>query len=123
MKNIIKFLGVLAVLLMACNQSVPSSNLPTVPRVSPTVQELPTVRAVLPTVGPDSADGFTAQISSPVVNVRNGPGGAVIGSLQSGMAVQVVQCSGDWCEISKPIRGFIFMGCLDIETDLGCKAK
>jgi Bacterial SH3 domain. len=123
MKKIINFLGVLAVLSMACNQSVPSSNLPTVPQNLPTVQELPTVSEVLPTVGDNSADGFTAQISSPVVNVRNGPGGAVIGSLQSGTAVQVVQCSGDWCEISKPIRGFIFMGCLDVETDLGCKAK
>jgi uncharacterized protein YraI len=35
------------------------------------------------------------------VNLRNGPGGAVIGSVRAGETVDVIQCSGSWCEIRR----------------------
>lgn len=69
----------------------------------------------------------TAKVRQPVVNVREEPNGDPTGDyLSAGDQVQIVECSEFWCQISKPVKGYVWRGCLDstINIDgLGCRAR
>jgi uncharacterized protein YraI len=52
---------------------------------------------MLPTAASAAPTTVTAD-----VNLRNGPGGAVVGQVSAGETVDVIQCSGSWCEIRRP---------------------
>jgi uncharacterized protein YraI len=49
---------------------------------------------MLPTAASAAVTTVTAD-----VNLRNGPGGNVIGQVRAGESVDVVECSGSWCRI------------------------
>lgn len=92
---------------------------------SPTVTAVPTV---LPTVTKTPKPAFAvspwkATISKVLVNVRDEPDGDIVTQLRSGESVTILKCAGEWCKISKPVSGWIFKGCLDIASGLGCEAK
>lgn len=117
-------LAILALILasMACGTYVtvtpdPTAILPTV-TLSPTLAELlPTATArVIPT------EQQAATIVQPFVNVRSAPDGDVIGFLRAGDMVSVLSCSELWCEIETP-AGYVWKGCLTIESELGCSAR
>jgi SH3-like domain-containing protein len=58
-----------------------------------------------------------------VVNVRQEPGGAVIGHLEAGDTVEVLECNQNWCSISEP-SGYVWQGCLTgLNKNLGCEAR
>lgn len=71
---------------------------------------------------PSTTPEWTATVKLPMVNVRAEPNGKVIGSLTVGTTVTVKQCVGNWCQITNP-NGWIFKGCLDVDSGLGCAAK
>jgi SH3-like domain-containing protein len=88
-----------------------------VPTATPTPLPAPT-----PTK-PTLTGAWTAKIELPTVNVRKTPGGEVIDSLSAGETVTIIQCTGSWCQISKP-AGWVWRGCLsDNPERLGCQAK
>src|SRR5689334_18209731 len=102
--------------------------------VVPVPNSLPTAtRAALgtPTKTPNAAKtpnapvaAVQATISQAVVTVRKSAGGEATGNyLKSGDRVQVIKCTGDWCEIKKP-RGFVFRGCIsELADGLLCQAR
>ena len=74
----------------------------------------------------------TAEVASAVVNVRQEPGGAVIGYVEAGQTVTILYCGTDnskddynWCEIELSEQTFwIWRGCLtNNPLDLGCQAE
>jgi hypothetical protein len=113
---------VLALAILACTQTIATA--------VPTVSTLPTLTPVpptdthfLPTVEGISADGWSAKIVLPTVNVREEPNGAVIDQLRYGDQVKIQTCTRSWCQISKP-AGWVWRGCLsDNPERLGCQAK
>lgn len=117
----IALLFLLALAQVACIASALA-----VPTPAPTQQ--PTLTRAVPTLLPTitntaNAPEWTATVSKAVVNVREKPGGAVIGSLRSGDFVEIVACAEKWCEIVEP-AGFIWRGCLsDNPDELKCEAK
>lgn len=75
---------------------------------------------------------WTARVRMPVVNYRDEPGGVIIGNLQAGESVTIKACvevkvSGatqEWCEITEPVSGYVFRGCLTDNPDKkGCTAE
>ena len=74
----------------------------------------------------------TAEVVRAVVNVRQEPGGAVIGYVEAGQTVTILYCGTDnskddynWCEIELSEQTFwIWRGCLtNNPLDLGCQAE
>lgn len=68
----------------------------------------------------------TVTISQAVVNVRETAGGERTGKyLFSGDQVTLSgKCVDDWCPISKPIKGWVWRGCIDELADgLLCQTK
>lgn len=112
---------VVLALMLACvappwmSSVAPSPTVTVVPTVLPTVTKTP--KPAL-TVSP-----WKATISKVLVNVRDEPDGDVVTQLRSGESVTILKCAGEWCKISKPVTGWIFKGCLDISSGLGCEAK
>jgi SH3-like domain-containing protein len=50
-------------------------------------------------------------------------GSAEVGSLETGQSVEIVKCTGDWCEIVEP-AGFVWRGCTDNNPDgLKCEVR
>jgi hypothetical protein len=74
-----------------------------------------------------TATPWTAEVRLPTVNVRACAGCAeVLRQLRAGDAVTLVRCVytpelGDWCQI-KP-KGWIYRGCLSINSGLGCSSN
>lgn len=65
----------------------------------------------------------TATVLVPVVNVRDS-NGSVIGYVRAGETVTIVLCDGNTCEISSPVAGFVWRGCLSDNPDgLECRSK
>ena len=95
----------------------PTTLAPVITPVSDNIQDLYIIPSPTATLSPDMA-----QIVAPVVNVRAKPDGDVIGTLKAGDAVTVLSCDGNWCEIADP-AGYVFKGCLSVESGLGCEAK
>jgi SH3-like domain-containing protein len=58
------------------------------------------------------------------VNVRAEPNGEVVGQIENGTSVLVIECIDDWCQIeADKFDGYVFRGCLTGNEDLGCTAK
>jgi uncharacterized protein YgiM (DUF1202 family) len=117
---------VLALSSLACMEQVAT--------VTPTTQAVINVTtAVTPMADPTqtpsptpTAAPVTPQaviVSRAVVNVRQEPGGAVVGTLEEGDTVTVLGCTDDWCKIERP-SGWVFRGCLEGLSDgRGCEAR
>jgi hypothetical protein len=107
--------------LTACSAYVPAT---------PTVTAIPAPLSTvsLPTGTPKSPiptpEVELVTVSKAVVVVRQSAGGEATGKyVRSGERVQIVRCSGDWCEIVKP-HGFIFRGCIqELADGLLCQAR
>ena len=94
-----------------------------VPEVTPSPAPSPTLTA--PAKSPTSAaQSSTATILRPAVNLRDEPGGVVIGTLAAGDVVTVLECKDNWCKVSLLEQtGYIYRGCLSGNDDLGCEAR
>lgn len=101
----------LALSVLACNQA-----LPTTPTAVPVV-----TKTAVP-VTPDNTPEWLTTVVRPLVNVRKSPNGVVVDALRTGAEVEIVQCSGNWCQIVDP-PGWVFKGCLNLDSGLGCTAK
>ncbi|HJS17321.1 MAG TPA: SH3 domain-containing protein [Anaerolineales bacterium] len=100
------------------------------PTVTPSASLQSPTRTARPTPTPNAEpEPQTATVSRAVVNVRDEPGGAVIGSVEAGDVVTVLSCRGDYCEIEPQAEwdvehAFVFRGCLDgYEGGRGCEAR
>jgi uncharacterized protein YgiM (DUF1202 family) len=120
MKRVLLPLGILILASLSCNQAVvtvtPSATLAPSATLPATATAAPSATA--------TDDGQTAQVRAALVNVRQSPGGEVVGQLQAGTDVRVIGCEADWCEIqADDLTGFVFVGCLSIATGQGCEAR
>jgi SH3-like domain-containing protein len=105
--------GVLALLALAC--AVPVGTPPPLATASPT--RTPRATAT------QAEDVQTiAVVRQAFVNVRTEPDGAVIGYVEAGQEVEIVECQDNWCLLVEP-AGYVFQGCLSIADELGCTAK
>lgn len=101
----------LVAISLACNQEVPGTPTPTVTRLA---TKTPIATAT---------QSWNAIVAEPFVNVRADPEGAVIGTLRAGDAVEIIECTNNWCRIAEP-SGWIWQGCLSVRPDgLGCQAR
>lgn len=117
-------LFVLTLGVLACGQIVPTST-PTapaalIPSATTSPPPSPTAEAI---VTSDAAQ--IAEVVVPVVNVRQSPGGEVVGQLAQGETVTILLCDGEWCKIEyDQTTGYIFAGCLSVNPQgLGCSAR
>jgi uncharacterized protein YraI len=93
---------------------------PTVP--PPTSTPSPAPARVTPSA--TAEDVQTATVRAALVNLRATPDGEVIGQLQAGTDVRIIECGADWCEIEADgMTGFVFIGCLSLADGRGCVAK
>lgn len=118
MKPIYFLLSILILTTLACQMEVsrPTPSAEILPTDAPT--QLPTVE-ILPTDTPP----WTATVKMAQINVREEPDGeTVVGYLKAGYEVTIVRCVDNWCKIENPY-GWVFKGCLTIESNLGCEAK
>jgi hypothetical protein len=118
--------SVLAVLQMACVASVmqlPTQTSTAVPTVSSTIapSPVPATRTATP-----AAEAETAIITA-IVYVRQlaDASSAAVGSLETGAEVEIVECTGEWCEVRTDVLvGFVWRGCLSDNPDnLKCEAR
>ncbi len=121
-RKILTALFVLLLSSLACGQQIaattPTNQADNTPTTITTPDNTPT-----PSRTPSPAP-MTAIVRQAVVNVRQSPGGSVIGSLSAGDRVTVEGCEDDWCSISAPVTGYVFRGCLEtLAGDLACEAK
>jgi SH3-like domain-containing protein len=63
-----------------------------------------------------------AVVRAALVNVRAMPDGDVIGQIEAGQEVEIVECQDNWCLLIEP-AGYVFQGCLSIADGQGCTAK
>jgi SH3-like domain-containing protein len=72
----------------------------------------------------EAAEADTAQVIAAALYVRQLPdaGSEKVGELYVGQRVTVISCADEWCQIEHPF-GYVYQGCLSIESDLGCEAK
>lgn len=116
--------GVLLVLsALACSVPVRSQAVPTTPTTTVAATQEPTTTPVTtPITTPQS---WTASVELPTVRVRALPNGDPTGDyLAAGDQVEILRCTVRWCQISKPVRGWVFRGCLsDNPKKLGCEAE
>lgn len=84
----------------------------------------PTQTATIPTSTPlPLSTTQTATVKAVTVNVRQLPNGEVIGHLEAGQSVTVLECVDSWCQISDPVSGYVFQGCLSVADGQGCEAR
>jgi cytoskeletal protein RodZ len=121
----VSILAILALILasgcvMSAIQAAPT---PSAPASTPT----PAATAVPVTATPsptEAAEADTAQVIAAALYVRQLPdaGSEKVGELYVGQRVTVISCADEWCQIEHPF-GYVYQGCLSIESDLGCEAK
>jgi uncharacterized protein YgiM (DUF1202 family) len=121
----VPILAILAAILasLACTQVVspPSvSGMFTAAAATPAPSATPTPEPTQTSV--PAAVSQTAIVRAAFVNVRAEPNGEVVGQIEAGTNVQIVECRDDWCQIVEP-AGWVFQGCLSIAGDLRCEAK
>ena len=117
-------IAVLALSALACGQYVPTVT-PTPSPVPPTAAATATpepTRTPEPTATAEAElVQTTATVRQAVVNIRSEPGGAVIGYLEAGDEVTVLEIDGDWVRVAE---GWIWAGCLDgVDSQKGCEAE
>jgi hypothetical protein len=108
---------------LACMEQIvtPTPDTPAASTRAPLPTPTATVTAEVTPMIPVIVQTATIQAT---VYVRQSPSSdsEEIGSLTTGQVVEIVKCSGDWCEI-KP-KGFVFRGCTsDNPEGLKCEAK
>jgi hypothetical protein len=119
-------LVILVLVTLACGQYVGTPTLPVTPEPQevvppPTSTPSPAPARVTPSA---TAEAETATVRAALVNVRANPDGEVIGQLQAGTDVRIIECGADWCEIEADgMIGFVFIGCLSLADGRGCVAK
>jgi uncharacterized protein YgiM (DUF1202 family) len=132
MKRFYILVGILLLSSLACGQYVTTTPSPTLTTVSPSLVPavLSPTRTPVPTETPQTVATNQAVIVKAVVNVRTSPCdkdgnncGNVIGSLEAGDVVEVIECRDNWCQVKKP-DGWVFQGCTDNNpNELKCEAK
>jgi hypothetical protein len=92
--------------------------------VAPTPSPLPATptRRAAPSATATSEDVQTAVVRAAFVNVRAMPDGEVIGQIEAGQEVEIVECQDNWCLLVEP-AGYVFQGCLSIAEGQGCVAR
>lgn len=112
---------------LACGQYVTAApeNTPTTPPATVVISPIETQTTRIPTITPDNTalGENTTVVKLPTINVRESPNGDPTGKyLRAGDTVTVIACDGDWCQIKEP-AGYVFIGCLDLDSGKGCTAK
>jgi hypothetical protein len=114
-----KLLVLAVIVLCGCNPYV-STFTPTAP---PTLTPSPAPARVTPSA---TAEAETAVITA-IVYVRQlaDANSAAVGSLETGAEVEIVECTGEWCEVRTDVlTGFVWRGCLSDNPDkLKCEAR
>jgi hypothetical protein len=113
---------VLAGVTLACGTYAPTVTPTAAPSATPTPTATPVPTATV-TPFPTSEDVNTVTIRA-VVWIRSEPDETRIGSLETGQAVELIGCNGEWCEIrTDGLSGFVFRGCTSDNPDnLKCEA-
>ena len=100
------------------------------PTVEPTAVPTATARPTSSPSPTSTTQADTATIRATVyVRAAADAGSAEVGSLETGQMVEIVKCTGDWCEIeymfeNETVRGFVFRGCLSDNPDgLKCEVR
>jgi uncharacterized protein YgiM (DUF1202 family) len=107
---------------LACMEQVAT---PTPAAMEPTSTPLPataTRRAAPSATATSEADVQTAVVRAAFVNVRAMPDGEVVGQIEAGQEVEIVECQDNWCLLVEP-AGYVFQGCLSIAEGRGCVAR
>jgi hypothetical protein len=125
MRNTTLAVLVLTLSSIACGQQVvvttPTIQADNTAQPITTPDNTPAAPSLLPT---PTAEAETAEVRAATVNVRAEPGGEVVGQVYAGMDVKIVACADGWCEIrTSELSGWVFEGCLSVETEKGCEAK
>lgn len=118
MKRLVAAFICLVAVSLACSIQVGGSVRIAAPTSTPTATRL------IPSSIP--ATSLVATISQAVVRVRRTPGGEETGKyVYSGDRVELSgKCQGDWCPISKPVKGWVFRGCIaELADGLLCQAR
>jgi hypothetical protein len=118
MKRNLLALAVLALSALAC---VVQTTIPTPTSTPSLVPATPTRRAA-PSATAEAEEVQTAVVRAALVNVRAMPDGEVIGQIEAGQEVEIVECQDNWCLLIEP-AGYVFQGCLSIADGQGCTAK
>lgn len=114
----------LALASWACMEQIPTATPTPPPPGTHTPTAPPPALRVTPSIQPTDAAQI-AEVVVPVVNVRQSPGGEVVGQLAQGETVTILLCDGEWCKIEyDQTTGYIFAGCLSVNPNgLGCSAR
>jgi hypothetical protein len=123
----VPILAILALILasLACGQQIvtPAPTAQPSP-LSPSATPAPTVTPTATPHEEHEEDVQTATVRAALVNVRTEPEGEVVGQLEAGTDVRVIECADGWCEVeADELTGWIFQGCLSIADGQGCEAK
>jgi uncharacterized protein YgiM (DUF1202 family) len=127
-KRIFLTLLTLALAILACRKATPceidqARCTPTPPPAPPaTAIFTPTATSVHVETHVYTATPQAAIVLAVYVNVRQTPDGAVIGTLEAGEVVTVLDVRGDWVHIVEP-DGWVYIGCLKDLSDKKCEAK
>lgn len=126
-KNTISILAAILTTVLAslaCGQQVVIT-----PTVSPEITltdntpTRPTSSPVPPATEP-ATQAVTARVIAGSVNVRSEPNGEVVGQIFSDQSVTVLACVDGWCQIETDVlTGYVFEGCLSVETEKRCEAR
>jgi hypothetical protein len=121
-KPILSAILTLILASLACGQYAPTVTPTAAPSATPTPTVTPVPTATV-TPFPAAEDVNTVTIRA-VVWIRSEPDGTRIGSLETGQAVELIGCDGEWCEIrTDGLSGFVFRGCTSDNPDgLKCEA-
>jgi hypothetical protein len=95
---------------------------PVTPEV--TLTQVPTVTAApITKTATATRPVLAVTVVKPIVSVREKPGGKVIGYVEAGQSVNVLECTDEYCKIEQPF-GYVWRGCLSDNPDgLGCEAR
>ena len=120
MKQLSLFLFFLTLMSLACTQVVVTP--------TPTAQPSPTLPALtiapLETAQPTATAEQTAVVLQPRVYIHVTAGGAVLKDkyLVAVDTVTLGERVGDWQRITSPVDGWVFVGCLDLDSGKRCEA-
>ena len=119
MTRVLIAVTVLAAGSLACQQAAGIATF--TPTASPTAPAASPSSTPRPSPSPTAEDVQTATVRAALVNIRSTPDGEVIGQIEAGTRVVIVETSGDWVHIAEP-DGWIWSGCLQ-GSEKGCSAK
>jgi hypothetical protein len=126
--NTLKILTTVLVLVLsslACMEQVATPT-PAVSAAEPAPTPSPVPASATRRAAPSptaEADVQTAVVRAAFVNVRAMPDGEVIGQIEAGQEVEIVECQDNWCLLVEP-AGYVFQGCLsEVAGELRCEAR